>query len=554
MGAANKEMESNADRPGRYLGIVVQGSVGKGVGVRLDSSACVEEVKLGTFVTLHGEKNRFFGIVKEIGLGSTDPRLPSAPPDVSNTFVAQVVSHAAAFGTIEVLPQLVLPLIGGIDGEVAPAKTVPAHFARAHASSEAEVALVFGEEDSRHFYIGTPLDMETKVCLQVEELVKRSNGVFGKSGTGKTFLTRLLLAGMLQKSEAVTLVFDMHSEYGWAGYNENGTQVKGLKQLFPARVAVFTLDLESSRRRGASADSVVSIGYDEVEPEDVKALQETLNLSDVAADAAYAVERYHGQKRWLKEFLKASGDEFSQMSRDLNVQEGALSSLQRRLRRLERLAFLTEETDNNAVPRILEYLERGYHVVLEFGRYGDDLTAYILMANLLTRRIHTRYRVRKEAALGDRSQEPRPLVIVIEEAHKFLSPHVASQTIFGTIARELRKYNVTLLVIDQRPSAIDPEVMSQVGTKIVCLLDNERDVEAVLTGVSGARELRGVLARMEPKQQALIFGHSVPLPVVVQVRDYGTELSYSELARGRHPKPVADSTSDHDPDMDELFG
>jgi hypothetical protein len=63
-----------------------------------------------------------------------------------------------------------------------------------------------------------------------------------------------------------------------------------------------------------------------------------------------------------------------------------------------------------------------------------------------------------------------------------------------------------------------------------------------------------VLARMEPKQQALIFGHSVPLPVVVRIRDYGTEVSYSELARGRHQKPVVDSAPDGDPDIDELFG
>ena len=92
-----------------------------------------------------------------------------------------------------------------------------------------------------------------------------------------------------------------------------------------------------------------------------------------------------------------------------------------------------------------------------------------------------------------------PLVIAIEEAHKFLGPELTGQTIFGAIAREMRKYNVTLLVIDQRPSGIDGEVMSQVGTKVTCLLENDRDVEAVLAGVSGRNELRAVLARLESK-------------------------------------------------------
>ena len=78
-------------------------------------------------------------------------------------------------------------------------------------------------------------------------------------------------------------------------------------------------------------------------------------------------------------------------------------------------------------------------------------------------------------------------MITIEEAHKFLNPELAGQTIFGTIAREMRKYNVTLLVIDQRPSGIDDEVMSQIGTKITCLLDNDRDIDSVLAGVSHLR-------------------------------------------------------------------
>ena len=168
-------------------------------------------------------------------------------------------------------------------------------------------------------------------------------------------------------------------------------------------------------------------------------------------------------------------------------------------------------------------------VVLEFGRYGDNLAAYMLVANLLSRRIHDQYVRRSERSQAEDTGKPRPVVITIEEAHKFLNPGVASHTIFGTIAREMRKYNVTLLVIDQRPSGIDDEVMSQIGTKITCLLDNERDIDSVLTGVSGRSHLRAVLASLESKQQALIFGHAVPMPVVVKTREYGSAESYKSL-------------------------
>jgi hypothetical protein len=156
------------------------------------------------------------------------------------------------------------------------------------------------------------------------------------------------------------------------------------------------------------------------------------------------------------------------------------------------------------------------------------MEAYILVANYLTRRIHQQYVQRKESALGRKDKEPRPLVITIEEAHKFLDRSIAGQTIFGTIARELRKYNVTLLVVDQRPSGIDEEVMSQIGTRVTALLDNEADIAAVFTGVSGAAQLRQVLARLDTRQQALILGHAVPMPVVVQTRPYGPEL-YAEM-------------------------
>ena len=525
--------------------MVVAGSLNDGLEVRLDPQTSLEDVKVGTFVSIQGEESRFFAVVTDISLGATDPTLPGNPPDVSNPFIASVVSGTTAYGVIKVEPMLAL----SVDGHQ-PAKTIPGHFSAALTATDADIELVFGAEDDRHFSIGTPLDMETKLCLDIEELVQRSNGVFGKSGTGKTFLTRLLLIGILQKGSASNLVFDMQSEYGWKGYSESGSEVKGLKQLFSSQVAVFSLDEESSRRRGLSPDYVVRIGYEEIEPEDISMLRETLGLSETAADAAYSLNSKFGRKRWLTRFLSVDGEELRELASELNVNDRALSTLRNRLSRLQRLRFIDEESAHDSVNQIIRYLDRGMHVVLEFGRYGSNLAAYILVANLLTRRIYQRYVDLSERASGDRSREPRPLVITIEEAHKFLTPAVASQTIFGTIAREMRKYNVTLLVVDQRPSQIDEEVMSQLGTKITCLLDSERDVDAVLTGVSGSRKLRSVLSKLEPKQQALALGHALPMPVVIQTREYGTPESYRELGF----RDAAELRAQMERDVEELFG
>jgi len=205
-------------------------------------------------------------------------------------------------------------------------------------------------------------------------------------------------------------------------------------------------------------------------------------------------------------------------------------AIQRKVGRMRKFGFMGESAPDgqDAVNRMVEMLTRGKSVVVEFGRYGNDLPAYIFVANYLTRRIHQRYVEMKEAAEGG-GPDPRKLVIAVEEAHKFLEPEIAGQTIFGTIARELRKYNVTLLIVDQRPSQIDAEIMSQIGTRITCALSDDRDISAVFSGVSGSAQLRGVLAGLESKQQALILGHAVPMPVVIQTAEYG-EAIYAQYA------------------------
>jgi hypothetical protein len=117
-------------------------------------------------------------------------------------------------------------------------------------------------------------------------------------------------------------------------------------------------------------------------------------------------------------------------------------------------------------------------------------------------------------------KEPRPLEIAVEDAHKILNREMASQTTFSTIAREMRKYYVTLLIIDQRPSQIYDEVMSQLGTRVSGWLGDENDISAVLSGLAGRDALRGMLARLQPKEEVLLLGWGVPMPILVRSRRY----------------------------------
>jgi DNA helicase HerA-like ATPase len=510
------------------LGTVVRGSLSKGLEVNLAAGRVIEGLAVGRYVVVRGRTAlRFFGMVTDVVLETRNPEIEQLPPADPEGFMAKVYRGTLTYGRIHVTPMLVLEP----NGEVRPAKTVPSHFTHVFDATPEEVAEIFGDAEERgHFYIGEPLEMEeTHIALDLQRFVERSSGVFGKSGTGKTFLTRMLLAGIIQDRAAVNLIFDMHNEYGWKSKDEANQDIKGLRQLFyDGRVSVFTLDPESSRRRGSKVDYTVRIGYDQLDPEDLEMLAPLFGFTDVQTNALYMLRRRLG-RHWVRRLLAEEPDEgVRALADEGKIHEGTLGAIQRKLMQLHRFGFLVDKAPDDPIGRILDYLESGKNVILEFGRYGNALEAYILVANYITRRIHHAYVGRKEASLGGEGQEPRPLVITIEEAHKFLDPAIAKHTIFGTIAREMRKYNVTLLIVDQRPSGIDPEVMSQIGTRVTALLDEENDIRAVFSGVAGTAALREVLARLETKQQALLLGHAVPMPIVIHTRDYRD--LYGEIA------------------------
>jgi DNA helicase HerA-like ATPase len=511
------------------LGTVVGGSLSSGLIVKISPSFTIEKLAVGRYVVIRGRQSgrSFFGIITDVALEATSGDLARRPPATDDQFSADVYSGEIAYGTMHVSPMLMLD---EEQDQPRPVKTIPGHFSAVLEASAQDVDRVFGPEDETHFFVGTPLDMENvHVNLDLGRFIERSAGVFGKSGTGKSFITRTVLAGIVRSGLASALIFDMHNDYGWSVLDEVGREYKGLRQLFPdGRVSVVTLDEETSRARKSKYDSVLRIGYDQIQPEDVEMLAGLLGLSDIQTGALYFLHRRLGPS-WISILLEDQDSEaLIELVESGRIVAGTLGAIQRKFEFFRRMGFLVPGKADDAIDEIFHRLNMGTSVILEFGTYGNTMAAYVLVANYLTRRIHARYVRQKNLAAGGQSAEPKPLVIVIEEAHKFLDPTIASHTIFGTIARELRKYSVTLLIVDQRPSGIDDEVMSQIGTRVTCLLDNDADIRAVFSGVSGAGALREVLARLDTRQQALIMGHAVPMPVVVRTRDYDTSF-YASL-------------------------
>ncbi len=528
--AKSKGNGATAKTRGEAIGVITKGSLVEGLEMKLDSAQNVEDMKAGKFVVIEGDKNDFFSMVTDMRLDANNQEVLLHPPGREDDILRKVLAGTSTYNIVSLRPMLMMPKGAVDDDGPRPVKAIPSHFSEVQEAMEHDVAKIFGKEgdpEGRYFSIGNPLDMDTQVCLDMIRFAERSNGIFGKTGTGKSFLTRLALCGLIHYDKAVNLIFDMHNEYGFKAMKENGsssTFVKGLKQLFGERVAIFSLDPQSTRARGVQADHEVYISYDQITVEDIAPLQDELKLNPTAVESAYLVYAIY-KERWLRTLLALEGPDVEEFAREIGAHAGSLVALHRKLKRLENFPFMVSKlTDGDVVDRIMEYLDKGINVVLEFGQQTSML-CYLLVANIIARRIHEMYVKKSERFYATQRTEdqPRQLMITIEEAHKFLNPTAAKQTIFGTIAREMRKYYVSLLVVDQRPSSIDDEVLSQIGTRITALLNDEKDIQAVLTGVSGTDGLRSVLASLDSKQQALILGHAVPMPVVVKTRDYDTQ-------------------------------
>jgi DNA helicase HerA-like ATPase len=543
------------------LGVITDGAFNATLTARLDPGVSSEGLRIGDFVIVEGERNLFFSTIADIQLRATDPGILSQPPSGASSFIARALAGTATYAAVQVKPTLMIDKPQGAFVDVTvkpqPVRTIPMHFAVLRQAGQNDFRDVFGEDHDHFFAMGYPLTMDIPVCLDLRRLMERSNGVFGQSGTGKSFLARLLLCGIIDRKVGVNLIFDMHDEYAFGKQAEDGTWVKGLKELFGTRVLVYSLDEHAARRQGHRSDVTLKIGLNQIEPDDVLLLAEELNLRGTAEATIGLLQDRLGEA-WFSGLLEMPPEALNAFCEESGAHPASLASLQRQLKLVGRRPYITSEASFSYIDDMVSVLDRRKHVILHFGANSTVLD-HMLVSNIVTRRVRQLYQQKVEKYEESRSpaDRPQPLMITLEEAHKFLSPAVARQTIFGIIARELRKYYVTLMVVDQRPSGIDAEVLSQLGTRITGKMTEERDIDAVLTGVAGRTVLRGVLESLDTKQQILMAGHAVPMPVVLRTRRYD-EAFYRSLGQAAEPEdPVerlAAAQARVQRDADDLFG
>jgi hypothetical protein len=145
-------------------------------------------------------------------------------------------------------------------------------------------------------------------------------------------------------------------------------------------------------------------------------------------------------------------------------------------------------------------------------------------------------------AIWSRNEVPRPVLLICEEAHRYVPSDKtghgqAVRKILERIAKEGRKYGVSLGLITQRPSDLAEGVLSQCGTIIAMRLNNERDQLFVKSAMpEGARGFLDVIPALR-NRECIVCGEGVSIPIRV---------SFDDLERDRRP-------ASSDPAFSELW-
>lgn len=563
------EINQNQPNENPAIGYVVGGGLKENLRARLTLPP--EQVQEGGFVVIESGDWLFYGLVTDMQLGATDPRFADEqsemrlPPELAALLHGQTL-----YTNLEILPALMLER-GPEPGspryaawaaarkdektQPVPVKTVPLHHSPVRLASAGDIAEVFGRpEDKGNFVIGTTREQGHPLCINLEKLIQRSSGIFGATGTGKSFLTRIILSGLIHYDKASVLIFDMHNEYGLDDTaSDTGERVVGLRTKFPGKVQVVALG-RSASIRNHTPDFHLEIAESDIRPEDIEMLTRELNLKETTPTTLEALTHTFGG-RWFHEFKAMKVGEVIETedgkripapgsveawANENGVNIAAAAGLRNKLNRVFNKDYIVEQPAADSLGEIIKILQAGRHVVLSFGDFTEDLD-YLLVTNILTRKLRAEWEKSTNAfRSAQKSPEPRQLVLVLEEAHKLLNREMAAQTSFATIAREMRKYYVTLLIIDQRPSQIYDEVLSQLGTRISGWLGDDADIQAVLAGLAGRDALRGMLARLQPKEEVLLLGWGVPMPIPVRSRRYDARFWQELLGKSGTPKSEAE--------------
>src|SRR5919201_6167921 len=91
------------------LGVVTSGSLVEGLCARLEGGESVEDMRVGKFVVIQGEKHEFFSMITDVVLEATNQKVLADPPN-GDSFISEVLAGTSTYGSIVLKPMLMLPI------------------------------------------------------------------------------------------------------------------------------------------------------------------------------------------------------------------------------------------------------------------------------------------------------------------------------------------------------------------------------------------------------------------------------------------------------------
>ena len=386
--------------------------------------------------------------------------------------------------------------------------------------STEDMRAIFAADDSPHIEIGTvyPTD-DIRGALYVDPMLGKHFAVLGSTGTGKSTSVSLILHRISELSpEGHIVMIDPHGEYSAAFkdcgelFNVDNLQLPYWLMNFEEHCEVFlTTDgaerqrdadilgkcLLAARTKGKNLEQYGKVTVDSPIPYLLTDLSGVLTAEMGKLDRAGDTTPYQRLKNKLDE-LRAD-PRYTFMFSGMLVSD-SMPGFLAKLFRLPAHGKPISIVDVSGVP--------------------SEITSVVV--SVLARMVF-------DYAIWSRTEAQRPLLLVCEEAHRYVPKDEMAENgqavrkILERIAKEGRKYGVSLGLITQRPSDLAEGVLSQCGTIVAMRLNNDRDQACVRAAMpEGARGFLDAIPALR-NRECIVCGEGVSIPIRVRFDDLEPE-------------------------------
>ncbi len=444
---------------------------------------------------------------------------------------------------------------GGDDLTIPPKTVEPA--------TEEEIKKIYIEsvkESEQFTFCSLSSNSNIRIPVNGNKFFNKHIAIVGSTGSGKSHTLSTIIqtvvktkSGDFSLNNSHVIIFDIHSEYKSAFPDANFIDIKNLIlpywMLNSEELEEFFIDTEANdhNQRYIFKESVVAerkSNFIGTEDEKNKIHFDSPLFFDINNILKYAIDK--------NTELIGTGEEYvsgAKKGQEKTTQGSLYGKLTNFVNRLEnkindkRLDFLIGEkskkiTFQETIKQLIGFDETSKSNVTVIDLSGVPFEVLSITVSLISRIVfeygYIYKRLRNNINPNEKINNDIPILLVYEEAHKYvpnsdLVKYRSSKKSIERIAKEGRKYGVTLLLASQRPSEISETIFSQCNNFIAMRLTNPVDqgyVKKLLPDSIGS-----LIEKMPSLKQgeALLIGESVILPSIVQIDRCTNEPSSNDI-------------------------